>query len=102
MQCQKKVFIKETTIYGSTKYKNKLSSNYVNIPLSKEFLKSQSKAYVSKFIDDQRLNKPDIIEVHNRPVYINMLTELNTNLVLYFHNDPISMDGSRSSKEIFY
>ncbi len=89
----------ETTIYGSTRYKNKLSPNYINIPLSKEFLKSQSKAYVRKFIEDQRLNKPDIIEIHNRPVYINMLTELNTNLVLYFHNDPISMDGSRSSKE---
>ncbi len=92
-------FKKETTIYGSTTYKDKLSSNYINIPLSKEFLKSQSKDYVKKFIEGQRIIKPDIVEVHNRPIYIPQLTELKTNLVLYFHNDPISMDGSRSSKE---
>ena len=93
------IYKNETIIYGSTKYKNKLSLNYINIPLAKEFLKSQSKTYVRKFINDQKSRKPDIIEVHNRPGYIDMLTELNTSLVLYFHNDPISMDGSRSPKE---
>jgi glycosyltransferase involved in cell wall biosynthesis len=89
------IFKNQTTIYGSTKFKEKLSSNYINIPLSKEFLKSQSKEYVNKFINIQKIKKPDIIEVHNRPIYIKELTKLNTNLVLYFHNDPISMDGSR-------
>ena len=87
------------TIYGSTNFKKKLSKNYINIPLSKEFLKSQSREYVNKFIENKKLNKPDIIEVHNRPIYISQLNQLNTNLVLYFHNDPISMDGSRSVKE---
>ena len=29
-------FKNQTTIYGSTKFKKKLSNNYVNIPLSKE------------------------------------------------------------------
>ena len=96
---KKSIFKKETTIYGSTKYKDKLSLNYVNIPLSKEFLKSQSKEYVNKFISEQKKERPNIIEVHNRPSYINQLIGLDTNLVLYFHNDPISMDGSRSSKE---
>ncbi len=95
----KSVYKKSTTIYGSTKYKDKLSSNYINIPLSKEFLKSQSKEYVNKFIIEQKKEKPDIIEIHNRPSYINQLIELDTNLVLYFHNDPISMDGSRSPQE---
>ena len=37
------IFKKQNTIYGSTEFKEKLSSNYINIPLSKEFLKSQSK-----------------------------------------------------------
>ena len=54
---------------------------------------------MNKFVQNQKLNKPSIIEVHNRPIYISQLKELNTNLVLYFHNDPISMDGSRSVKE---
>ena len=96
------IYRKGTIIYGSTNYKEKLSSNYVNIPLSKEFLKSQSKEYVNKFIEIQKNIKPDIIEVHNRPIYINKLTDLKINLVLYFHNDPISMDGSRSAKERIY
>ena len=41
----------------------------------------------------------DIIEIHNRPNYINKLLKLNTKLVLYFHNDPISMVGSKSVNE---
>ena len=41
----------------------------------------------------------DIIEVHNRPNYINKLTKLNSKLVLYFHNDPITMIGSKSIDE---
>ena len=31
-----------------------LSINYINIPLSKEILKSQSKEYVNKFIIEQK------------------------------------------------
>tara|TARA_A100001015_G_scaffold313183_1_gene419869 strand:+ start:2627 stop:4744 length:2118 start_codon:yes stop_codon:yes gene_type:complete len=93
------IYRENITIYGSTRYKEKLSSNYINIPLSKEFLKSQSKEYVNKFIADQKLIRPNIIEIHNRPIYIKQLTNLKTNLVLYFHNDPISMDGSRSANE---
>ena len=93
------VYKKETTIYGSTTYKEKLSKNYINIPLSKEFLKSQSRDYVKKFINEQKKVKPNIIEVHNRPIYINSLIELKTNLVLYFHNDPITMIGSKSVNE---
>ena len=41
----------------------------------------------------------EIIEVHNRPIYIKKLIVLNKNLILYFHNDPISMDGSRKISE---
>ena len=96
---KKSVYKKEITIYGSTRFKDKLSSNYINIPLNKEFLRSQSKEYVNKFIIEQKNKKPNIIEVHNRPSYINQLIELDSNLVLYFHNDPISMDGSRSPSE---
>ena len=44
--------------------------------------------------------KSDIIEVHNRPNYIKALLELDyTKLVLYFHNDPLQMQGSKSTKD---
>ena len=92
-------FNKDITIYGSTDYSEKLSLNYKNINLSKKFLESQSRIYVNKFLEIQKKVKPKIIEIHNRPIYINDLTELKTKIVLYFHNDPISMVGSKSPKE---
>ena len=86
-------------VYGSTTHKEKLSTNYFNIELKKKILRSQSKEYVSKFLKIQKSINPDIIEVHNRPIYIQQLVELKTNLVLYFHNDPVTMIGSKSTDE---
>ena len=96
---KKSIYKKDITIYGSTNFVKKLSKNYINIPLDKKFLVSQSKDYVKKFIDIQKNFKVDILEVHNRPIYIKDLLVFKTNLVLYFHNDPISMIGSKSVNE---
>ena len=89
----------EVIIYGSTSHKKKLSKNYVNIDLKRKILRSQSKEYVSKFLEIQKKINPDIIEIHNRPIYIEQLVQLKSNLVLYFHNDPITMIGSKSVNE---
>ena len=87
----------EIIVYGNTNYKSRYNINYINIPLKKKFLSSQSDDYIKKFIE---LKKPSqIIEIHNRPFYINLLKELNTKLVLYFHNDPLSMNGSKKINE---
>ena len=96
---KKSIYNNDITIYGSTNFTKKLSKNYINIPLEKKFLISQSKDYVKKFIDIQKNFKVDILEVHNRPIYIKDLLVIKTNLVLYFHNDPISMIGSKSVNE---
>ena len=92
-------FKNDITVYGSTDYKKRLSKNYINISLSKKLLQSQSKDYVEKFYILQREKRPDIIEIHNRPIYIKKLVQLNSKIVLYFHNDPITMIGSKSIKE---
>jgi len=89
----------EIIVYGSTNYKKKLSKNYVNIDLKKKILRSQSKEYVSKFLNIQSKINPNIIEIHNRPAYVELLKKINTNFVLYFHNDPITMIGSKSVEE---
>ena len=86
-------------VYGSTNYSKKLSNNYVNIDLKKKILRSQSKEYVSKFLEIQNKINPDIIEIHNRPAYVDLLKKLKSEIVLYFHNDPISMIGSKSVDE---
>jgi len=93
-------FKKDTTVYGHTNLKKKFSSNYINIPLSKNTLfKSQSREYVTKFIALQQGKKSDIVEIHNRPNYVYLIKNIKSKIVLYFHNDPISMIGSKNIKE---
>ena len=89
----------EITVYGSTDLKDKFSDNYVNIELKRGFLKSQTREYVNKFVELHTNIKSDIIEIHNRPNYVEFLNSLNTKKVLYFHNDPISMIGSKTPLE---
>jgi hypothetical protein len=94
------IYKKNITVFGNTEFKKKLFGNYINIKLPKNnFLKSQSSSYVSRFIDLQDKVYSDIIEVHNRPNYISKLNELKKKIVLYFHNDPITMLGSKKEKE---
>ena len=61
---------KQITVYGSTDLKEKFSDNYVNIELKKSFLKSQTRDYVNKFVELHKNQNTDIIEIHNRPNYI--------------------------------
>ena len=104
------IFIKDTTIiskykknitvYGSTNYKKKLLKNYINLPFNKEFLQSQSKIYVDNFLKQELTKSSDLIEIHNRPTYINHLyKQTKANFVLFYHNDPLNMSGSKLVKE---
>ena len=93
------IYKKEITVYGSTDLKEKFSDDYINIQLKKSFLKSQTRDYVNKFVELHKNQNTDIIEIHNRPNYVEFLKSLNSKKVLYFHNDPISMIGSKSALE---
>ena len=103
------LFVKDTTIiskykkiitvYGNTNRKKIFSIKYKNLILQKkDFYKSQSKVYVKEFIKQEEINNSDIIEVHNRPIYVKylLLNKIEAKIVLYFHNDPLSMSGSKS------
>ncbi len=92
---------KNIVVFGNTEYKRKFKLSYVNIELKKNILTSQTKNYVSKFLSIQEKYNFSIIEVHNRPSYIKQLSEKldKTVLSLYFHNDPLSMDGSKTIEE---
>ena len=91
---------KNITIFGNTGFKKKLFGKYKNIDLIKNsILKSQSSTYVNKFIELQKDVNSNIIEIHNRPNYITKLKTLNKKIVLYFHNDPITMLGSKKLKQ---
>ena len=94
-------FKKNITVYGNTNFKKKFSLKYKNINLKKNIFSSQTKNYVKKFIDIEKKNDSTIIEVHNRPSYIQILSQeiKKKILTLYFHNDPLSMDGSQSIEQ---
>ena len=87
-------------VYGNTNLKKKYSHNYYNIPLEKKYFKSSTKIYLNNFLKIENKRNSDIIEVHNRPIYIKSLKHLkNRKLVLYFHNDPLSLSGSETVEE---
>ncbi len=94
-------FRKKITVFGNTDYQKKFPIKYLNIDTKKNILTSQTKSYVNKFIKMERKRKSSIIEIHNRPTYVKILSsELNDRIFsLYFHNDPLSMDGSKSVQD---
>jgi len=97
------IFIKTVKIFGNTFSKIKLSKNYINLDLNKKIFQSTSKQYVATFIKYQKKIDVDLIEVHNRPNYIKQIKEqLKQKIVLYFHNDPLTMNGSKTIKERIY
>jgi len=89
---------KNITVFGNTDYKKIFNLEYVNINTKKTLFNSQTKTYVNDFIKIERKINSSIIEVHNRPSYIHIINEKIKNkiLTLYFHNDPLSMEGSKT------
>ncbi|MDC0043931.1 glycosyltransferase [Candidatus Pelagibacter sp.] len=97
------IYKKNITVYGNTEYKNLLSKNYVNIKLTKKILKSNSKIFVNEFINNEKKNPSDIIEIHNRPNYVKFIKNTTkSKITLFFHNDPLQMNGSSSLEERLY
>ena len=89
-------------VFGNTKGKDYLTKNYININISnlKSKLSSSTNEYCKNFIEKVKDSNFDIIEIHNRPLVFNYLKKkIVSKFIIYFHNDPISMNGSRSPKE---
>ena len=97
------VFRNSITVFGSTEKKSFLDKNYKNLFLKRKFLQSSNKEYVKTFLQNSEISKTDILEVHNRPSYIKQIREnYQSKIFLYFHNDPLSMNGSRTQSERDY
>ena len=92
-----------TYIFGNMDYKVPFLKNYININLKKSFLQSNSKNYIKKFLEKEKKINSDILEIHNRPNYVKYLNNIkDKKIILYFHNDPLSMNGSISIKDRLY
>ncbi len=89
---------KDITVYGNTSYNKVFKLRYKNIFLTKKLFASQSKKYIEEFIKLEKESKSDLIEIHNRPNYLNFLVKQLPKKIfcIYFHNDPLTMTGSKS------
>ncbi len=89
-------------IFGNTNTKDFLTKNYVNIRISnlKSKFTSTTKEYCNNFIKYAINKNFDILEIHNRPEVFNLLKpNFKSKFILYFHNDPLTMNGSKRSRE---
>ena len=89
------------TVYGNTNFKRKYNIKYVNIKIPNKILGigSQTTNYINNFIKLEKKKKSNIIEIHKRPIYIILLPDNETKKILYFHNDPLTMNGSKTVSE---
>lgn len=89
----------DINIFGATSFKP-LSKNYENLNFKKRFYLSSSKIYVENFLKKINIRKFDILEIHNRPHYLNYINNLeNTKKIIFFHNDPLQMQGSETKND---
>ena len=89
---------KYITVFGNTNLRNIFKLTYRNIKLNKNLIQSVSKLYVNEFLKFEEESPSDLIEIHNRPNYFHLIHKKinNQKIVLYFHNDPLTMTGSKS------
>ena len=92
---------KYITVFGNTNLKNIFKLTYTNIELKKNLIQSGSKLYVNEFLKFEEESPSDLIEIHNRPNYFHLIHKkiINQKVVLYFHNDPLTMTGSKSKAD---
>ena len=100
---KKSIYKNQITVFGNTdNLDDVIDKNiYTNISLRNIKIGSKNIAYVEEFIKHDAKNKFNIIEVHNRPSYIHHFIKKNVNAkyVLIFHNNPLSLGGSRTVDE---
>ena len=93
---------KNNYIFGNTNTTDYLTKNYINIKIDniKSKFSSSTIEYCNNFLKKVKNQFFDIIEIHNRPLVFTFLKDkIDSKFILYFHNDPLSMKGSKSSGE---
>ena len=86
------IYVKDTTKYSKYKKDIKIISSE-NFEKAKIF---KNKNYIKNFCNKYKNTKIDIIEIHNRPEYLNYIKKYfpSAKINLFFHNDPLRVNGS--------
>ena len=92
------LYVKDTTKYSKFKKRIQIISSDDLKDRSKIF---RNKNYIINFCKKYNKQKIKIIEIHNRPEYLNYIKRYfpNTKINVVFHNDPLSIRGSIKREE---
>lgn len=93
----KSKFKNKIKIFGSLYLKKPLTKDYISCDISKKpFYYIFGKTfYYLNIIKKKITKKKSIIEIHNRPQAAKFFLGNNHRIVLYFHNDPLELRGSK-------
>ena len=100
---KKSYYKKSITVFGYTSSTNKIISGikYKNLSFGTFGLRSKNEKYVKKFINILKKKNFSLIEIHNRPSYINYIDKQikNNKYILIIHNNPLTLRGAVTIKE---
>ena len=91
-------FKKNIKVFGSLILKKPLTKDYISCDLSDKpfyYIFGRTSYYLESI--KKKISKNSIIEIHNRPQAANFFINKNNNniITLYFHNDPLTLRGSK-------
>ena len=95
-------FLNGIKVYGQNVEKPLFKDNFVGLNYSIFSLKSKNTFLLHKMLMmiSKNNSKKQLIEMHNRPYLINQIRKYNDfPISLFFHNDPLTMKGSKSTGE---
>jgi len=92
------IYVSDTNKYSKFKKEIKIYSSEEEGNIFK------NKNYILDFCEQNKNKKIDIIEIHNRPEYVKYIKKYfpKSKIILFYHNDPITLRGSQNLTEREY
>ena len=95
-------YLNQIKIYGQNVQNPSFKDNFIGLKYSILSLKGKNEflAYKMLKIINKDTEQKQLIEIHNRPYLIDQFTKnIKFPIILFFHNDPQTMKGSKSIKD---
>jgi glycosyltransferase involved in cell wall biosynthesis len=100
----KSKFKKNIKIFGSLNLNKPLTKDYISCDIARKpfYYIFGKTAYYLKIIKEKISKKKSIIEIHNRPQAAKFFIDNNNRIILYFHNNPLTLRGSKYAYQRIY
>ena len=95
-------YLNQIKIYGQSVENPSFKDNFTGLKYSILSLKGKNEFLAHKMLKiiNKDIDKKQLIEIHNRPYLIDQITKNNQfPIILFFHNDPQTMKGSKSIED---